>query len=619
MKMKTSTLLALSLSLGLLTTNNLEVFASEMDEDSEQSIIDKTNIEEVEESVEVEEIEEIEEVEEVEEAEKIEEVAEVEETEEEQKDGWVEEGGSIFYYENGKKITGWKEISSNWYYFDEENNGAMSTGWKFINNSYYFFYESGIMQGEGKEEINGKTYRFTASGKMITGWYDDDYYGWEYYHTSGSMASGWTKVENDWYYFNESGYMYSGTMFDINGKTYRFRESGEMVTGWYDDGWYDEIWINDWQYYHTSGSMATGWTKVKNNWYYLDESGSMVTGTHTIGRKDNVFSSKGVWEGTWEKNSKGIWFKEVNGKYPKNQWSRLGDTWYYFDKNGYVNTGWKKINNRWYYFNDLGEMHADTKSQINGEIYFFDKSGAMRTQGWYDNGYYIPDWNEEAENNEEIWVNNWHYISKSGAASIGWTKVKNKWYYFNYYGSMVTGEEKIDRKTNIFSTSGVWEGTWEESSKGIWFKEANGKYPKNQWKRLGYTWYHFDKNGYVNTGWKKIDNKWYYFDELGRMNDEEVVEIKGTEYRFNTSGSLYTGWYDDGYYYWDLEAEKDIWVSDWKYYTINGAVTNAWKKINDKCYYFDGYGSMVTGEEYIDGAWHEFATDGTWLGKLEDY
>src|SRR5699024_505458 len=134
MKKKTSTMLALSLSLGLLTTNNLEVLASELDEGSEQSIVNETNSgEELEEVGTVEDEEKPEEVtEEVadEEADEEEEVAEEvtdgeepqeseseEEAEEEQKDGWIEEDGGIFYYENGKKATGWKEISNNWYYF----------------------------------------------------------------------------------------------------------------------------------------------------------------------------------------------------------------------------------------------------------------------------------------------------------------------------------------------------------------------------------------------------------------------------------------------------------------------------------------------------------------------
>ena len=199
---------------------------------------------------------------------------------------------------------------------------------------------------------------------------------------------------------------------------------------------------------------------------------------------------------------------------------------------------------------------------------------------------------------------------------------------------MVTGNRSIQRKLNTFSSSGVWLGNWEENNKGIWFKTTDGKYYKNAWKSLGDSWYYFDKSGYrqymaalwnksgyVTTGWKKLNNNWYYFDELGRMNDEQYSYINGKEYRFNKSGSLYTGWYDEGYYIdYDWETgehlETEIWKKDWKYYTANGSVTSSWRKVDNNWYYFNYNGSMVTGEDYIDGEWHEFADNGIWIGKV---
>ena len=56
-----------------------------------------------------------------------------------------------------------------------------------------------------------------------------------------------------------------------------------------------------------------------------------------------------------------------------------------------------------------------------------------------------------------------------------------------------------------------------QDSKGWWFKETNGSYPKSKWLQLTYNnkndWYYFDEQGYMVTGWRLIDGKWYYLYE----------------------------------------------------------------------------------------------------------
>lgn len=45
---------------------------------------------------------------------------------------------------------------------------------------------------------------------------------------------------------------------------------------------------------------------------------------------------------------------------------------------------------------------------------------------------------------------------------------------------------------------------------------ANGKCPKNKWKKINNKIYYFDKNGYRQTGWKKYKNSWYYLARAAR-------------------------------------------------------------------------------------------------------
>lgn len=82
-------------------------------------------------------------------------------------------------------------------------------------------------------------------------------------------------------------------------------------------------------------------------------------------------------------------------------------------------------------------------------------------------------------------------------------------------------------------------GSWVQSEKGWWFKEADGSWPANQWKQLMWNgsqqWYFFDQEGYMKTGWLDWNGKWYY---LHPVSD-------------GTMGHMYTGWgMIDGLWYY---------------------------------------------------------------------
>lgn len=246
-----------------------------------------------------------------EDVENIKEADELKDSEEDEKNGWFEENNEKFYYEEGKQVTGWKEIEGKQHYFDD----------------------SGVLLKDTIIDINNEKYRLDGSGVKVTGWYKDSVDIWYYYSSeTGVMATDWQKVDGKWYYLHTDG---------------------SMATGW-------QKVNNTWYYLNPGGSMATGWKQLNSKWYYLRPSGSMVTGSYKINDRTYVFSSSGAWQGSWRENSTGWWFKEAEGSYPANQWKYLNDKWYRFDSSGYMSTGWQKINNKWYYLYSSGAMAANT-------------------------------------------------------------------------------------------------------------------------------------------------------------------------------------------------------------------------------------------------------------------
>ena len=219
----------------------------------------------------------------------------------------------------------------------------------------------------GLQTIDGKKYIFDSNGILLEGWIN---YNGNKYYSKSQTNSGYSSLV-------------TGEQ-EIDGKKYKFDVNGKLIS---------EVKPET-----PVKPIKSGWTKTSKGYTYLFSNGKYAKSEYVNGYWLN---SKGYWtykyKATWKHNSNGWWYSDSTGWYAKNQWLKIDQKWYYFNKFGYMTTGWQKINKKWYYFN---------------------KSGIMQT---------------------------------------GWLKLSNKWYYFDTTnGYMLSNtSKKIGNKTYKFNKNGI--------------------------------------------------------------------------------------------------------------------------------------------------------------------
>jgi hypothetical protein len=92
----------------------------------------------------------------------------------------------------------------------------------------------------------------------------------------------------------------------------------------------------------------------------------------------------------WKQNSNGWWNTEGNSW--SVGWREIDGDWYYFDSNGYMKTGWMQDGGKWYYLYNSGDMAINTT--ING--YTLDYNGVW-IESTEDNSSNLEDCEKQAE------------------------------------------------------------------------------------------------------------------------------------------------------------------------------------------------------------------------------
>ena len=248
-----------------------------------------------------------------------------------EKNGWVEENGKKYWYENGVKqgTEGrGKEIydpdSDAWYWLDAVQGGAMT-----VNKDVY--QESAAGQWADKPDGTGKWVRYDENGHMIKGWQTTEKGTYYFDPTFGTMAKGVTEIDGVPCAFDQNtGIGLDKQWVTINGADY-----------WYENGVRQGL----------EGRGKEIYDPASDAWYWLDsvDQGKKAT-------------SKDVYQ----ESEAGQWADRADGT----------GKWVRYDAQGHMIKGWSA--DKRYYFDPIYGTMAKGDAVIDGRTYHFDKKTGIR-------------------------------------------------------------------------------------------------------------------------------------------------------------------------------------------------------------------------------------------------
>ena len=305
-----------------------------------------------------------------------------------QKQGWVQSGGSWYFYHQGQIVrNAW--VGSYWLGAD----GKMATS-SWVDGGRYYVGANGVWDKNAKKQEAVKP----VAPKPAE-----------------VKKQGWVKEGSTWYYF-ENGALARNKWIS---STYWIGADGKMATSsWVDNGRYyvgaNGAWVKDAKKPEAEKPVEKkqGWVKEGNAWYFYYQ--GQVTknawvGSYWLGADGKMATSSWVDNGRYYVGANGVWDK--NAKKPE------------ASKPVEKKQGWKKENNVWYYYNEDGTL-ARNKWAGN---YWLGSDGKMATNAWVDNGRYYVDangaWVKDASKDKNtkrsIFLDPGHGGSDPGAISGG--------------------------------------------------------------------------------------------------------------------------------------------------------------------------------------------------------
>lgn len=248
-----------------------------------------------------------------------------------EKNGWVEENGKKYWYENGVKqgTTGrGKEIydpnSDAWYWLDAVQGGAMTV-------SKDVYQESAAGQWADKPDGTGKWVRYDENGHMVKGWQTTDKGTYYFDLITGAMAKGAGDIDGVPCAFDEyTGIALDGQWLTIKGADF-----------WYEKGVRQGL----------DGRGKEIYDPASDAWYWLDsvDQGKKAT-------------SKDVYQ----ESEAGQWADRPDGT----------GKWVRYDAQGHMIKGWSA--DKRYYFDPIYGTMAKGDAVIDGRTYHFDKKTGIR-------------------------------------------------------------------------------------------------------------------------------------------------------------------------------------------------------------------------------------------------
>ena len=492
--------------------------------------------------------------------------------------GWVDEGGTWYYYESDGEYVydEWKKSGDNYFYLGPDGAMLKST---LINDgsNYYYVDENGAMVKNQWVLVDDET----------AGTETDSGYVYYYFGSNGRA-------------YKKSSSSTSISKKTINGKIYAFDEEGRMLYGWVDaDGnmvededdpfttasyyfgeWNDGAMLTSSWYEYENGTDATSnvdgvdYEDYESLWFYFASNGKMYKAddedvvTKTIGGVKYAFDQNGVMLSDWidTLNASGSSSSSSSTADDIKYFSDSADghlqtkTWIYAIPSEEIDSeDYEDGTYRWFYSGSNGSTYKNDIKTISGKKYAFDESGIMQAEFVImdDDGNFVAQYSGSDLDRED-------FIS---GEIVQYLEEGNHLYYFSddeeTDGSMKTGKSinislDDDTYTFGFKTSGkaYGEGGVEESSNkyfqnGLLLKASSDyrygvvQVPSED-SEDGYKYIVVGTTGTEVTGTRK-----YVKDA-----DGNYIIIRNNEFWAYVDGADHAPVYYDGSYY-EYDSDQD--------------------------------------------------------------
>ena len=451
------------------------------------------------------------------------------------------DGIKVYFYKTGAQARG--EFAEDRKYYDNEKGALVTNSYVTYKDDTYYIDENGYAL-EGPHVINGvhvyfnDNWRPGSTGAMLKNAFGRDN---RYYNEKGEQVdfgtNNYFQIGEDWYYAGSDGAIVKGPQ-TIDGKQVYFeKESGKQVRN----------------------HFVKDATNPKKLYYYGDDNGALVTNQYLVAynkktqRKEryylNAEGTPSLGEQTIE--GKQVYFDPQDGRQLFDVFSSTG---HYYDQDGILKdfgtNHYVNIKGNWYYVGSDGAFVKGRKV-INGAQVYFDKDG-KQVKGDFDDD------------------NNFHDINDGDLVTNRLVTVGDKSYYIGTYNKAIKGATVIDGTEYYFDdTTGVQvKGHFASNDK--YYDARSGAPVTNSYVQVGQDWYYVDKEGKALTGEHTINGDRVYFE------DHRGKQVKGD---FAENGR---------YYDQHTGALTDL-------------GTNRYVQVNDDWYYIGSTGTILKGQQTIDG------------------